>query len=164
MTVDWSELFGLSVPPLELIVRGSALYLFLLLIFRVVIKRRIGSIGIADILVLVIISDASQNAMAGEYRTVTDGFILISTIIGWNYAFDWAAFRFPRLQKLLEPPPLLLVQDGRVLWRNLRLEYVSEQELRGKLREQGVDDPREVAKAYLETDGQISVIRRERGA
>lgn len=160
MTVEWSELFGLSVPPLELMVRGSALYLFLLLLFRVVIKRRIGSIGMADILVLVIISDASQNAMAGEYRTVTDGFILIATIIAWNYAFDWAVFRFPRLQKLLEPPPLLLIDEGRVLWRNLRLEYVTEQELRSKLRTQGVEDPREVAKAYLETDGQISVIKR----
>ena len=160
MTVEWSELFGLSVSPLELIVRGSALYLFLLLLFRVVIKRRIGSIGMADILVLVIISDASQNAMAGEYRTVTDGFILISTIIAWNYVFDWAVFRFPRVQKLLEPAPLLLIDQGRVLWRNLRLEYVTEQELRGKLRTQGVEDPREVAKAYLETDGQISVIKR----
>jgi uncharacterized membrane protein YcaP (DUF421 family) len=93
MNVEWSELFGLSVSPLELIVRGSALYLFLLLLFRVVIKRRIGSIG------------------------MTDGFILISTIIAWNYAFDWAMFRFPRLQKLLEPPPLLLIDGGRVLWR-----------------------------------------------
>jgi uncharacterized membrane protein YcaP (DUF421 family) len=161
MTVHWSELFGLSLPPLELIVRGSALYLFLLLIFRVVIKRRMGAIGMADILVLVIISDASQNAMAGEYKTVTDGFILISTIIAWNYAFDWAAFRFPRLQKVLEPAPLILIRDGRVLWRNLRVEYVSEQELKSKLRENGVEDPSEVQKAYLESDGQFTVIKKK---
>jgi len=161
MTVHWSELFGLSVPPLELIVRGSALYLFLLLLFRVVIKRRMGAIGMADILVLVIISDASQNAMAGEYKTVTDGFILISTIIGWNYLFDWASYRFPRLHKLLEPPPLLLIQNGRVLKRNLRVEYVSDQELTSKLRENGVDDPREVEKAYLEPDGAFTVIRKK---
>ena len=161
MTVEWSELFGLSVPPLELVVRGSALYVFLLVLFRVVIKRRIGAIGMADILVLVIISDASQNAMAGQYRTVTDGFILIGTIIGWNYAFDWACFRFPRLQKLLEPPPLLLIDNGRVLWRNLRVEFVSEAELKSKLREQGVEDPAQVAKAYLETDGQLSVIKKK---
>ena len=90
MTLHWGELFGLSVAPLELVVRGSALYLFLLVLFRVVIKRRMGAIGMADILVLVIISDASQNAMAGEYKTITDGFILISTIIAWNYLFDWA--------------------------------------------------------------------------
>jgi uncharacterized membrane protein YcaP (DUF421 family) len=161
MTLDWGELFGLSVPPLELIVRGSALYLFLLVLFRVVIKRRMGAIGMADILVLVIISDASQNAMAGEYKTVTDGFILISTIIAWNYLFDWAGYHFPRLQKLIEPAPLLLIRDGRVLRRNLRVEYVSDQELTSKLRESGVEDPREVDKAYLEPDGTFTVIKKK---
>ena len=161
MTLDWGELFGLSVPPLELIVRGSALYLFLLVLFRVVIKRRMGAIGMADILVLVIISDASQNAMAGEYKTVTDGFILISTIIAWNYLFDWAAYHFPRLQKLLEPAPLLLIRDGRVLRRNLRVEYVSDQELESQLREHGIEDPGVVEKAYLEPDGKFTVIKKK---
>ena len=161
MTLHWSELFGLSVPPLELVVRGSALYLFLLVLFRVVIKRRMGAIGMADILVLVIISDASQNAMAGEYKTVTDGFILISTIIAWNYVFDWAGYHFPRLQKLLEPAPLLLIRDGRVLRRNLRVEYVSDQELESQLRQHGIEDPAEVAKAYLEPDGEFTVIKKK---
>ncbi len=63
MDVDWNAVFGLSVAPAELIVRGTAMYLFLWTLFRVVIKRRIGSIGMADLLVLVIIADASQNAM-----------------------------------------------------------------------------------------------------
>jgi uncharacterized membrane protein YcaP (DUF421 family) len=161
MTLHWSELFGLSVPPLELVVRGSALYLFLLVLFRVVIKRRMGAIGMADILVLVIISDASQNAMAGEYKTVTDGFILISTIIAWNYVFDWAGYHFPRLQKLLEPAPLLLIRDGHVLRRNLRVEYVSDQELESQLRQHGIEDPAEVAKAYLEPDGEFTVIKKK---
>lgn len=161
MTLHWAELFGLSVPPLELVVRGTALYLFLLVLFRVVIKRRVGAIGMADILVLVIISDASQNAMAGEYKTVTDGFILIVTIIFWNVAFDWACFRFPRLQRLLEPPPLLLIEDGRLLWRNLRVEFISESELMSKLRENGVEDPAEVQKAYLEPNGQVTVLKKK---
>ena len=160
MTVHWSELFGLSLPPLELIVRGSALYLFLLVLFRVVIKRRMGAIGMADILVLVIISDASQNAMAGEYKTVTDGFILIGTIIFWNYLFDWAAFRFPRLARVLEPAPLLLIRDGRILRRNLRVEFISEDELHSKLREHGVEDPAQVAKAYIEPGGEVTVIKK----
>jgi uncharacterized membrane protein YcaP (DUF421 family) len=161
MNVDWGELFRLSVPPLELVVRGTAMYLFLLLLFRVVIKRRVGAIGMADLLVLVIISDAAQNGMAGEYRSVTDAFILIGTIIGWNYLFDWASFHFPRLQKLLEPRPLLLVEDGRILWRNLRTELVTEGELMAKLREQGVSEPAEVGKAYMEADGQVTVIKKK---
>ena len=158
--MDWSELFGLSVSPWELIIRGSAMYLFLFLLFRVVVKRRIGAVGMGDILLLVIVADAAQNGMAGEYRSITDGFILVATIIGWNILIDWLTYVSPRLQKILEPPPLLLVDNGRVLWRHLRHEFMSEQDLTTKLREQGVSDPREVAKAYMEADGQVTVIKK----
>ena len=160
MNIDWSELFRLSVPPLELIVRGTAMYFFLFLLFRLVIKRRIGSIGMADMLVLVIVADAAQNGMAGEYRSITDAFILVGTILGWNFLFDWANYRFAWLQRWLEPDPLLLIRDGRVLWRHLRLERVTEKELSAKLREHGVTDVGEVARAYMEPDGAVTVIKR----
>lgn len=161
MSVDWGELFRLSVPPLELIVRGSAMYLFLLLLFRVVVKRRVGAIGMADLLVLVIIADAAQNGMAGEYRSITDGFILVATIIGWNYVFDWLSYRSTVLRRLLEPPPLLLIENGRIVRRHLGIEFISEAELKSKLREQGVDDAAEVEKAYIEPDGAVTVIKRK---
>lgn len=160
MTVDWHELFALSVPPLEMVIRGTAMYLFLFVVFRVVVRRRIGEIGMADLLVLVLIADAAQNAMAGEYRSVSDGCILVGTIIGWNVLIDWLAYRIPGAQKLLEPPPLLLVRDGRILHRHLRMEMMTEEELRSKLRSQGIDELADVAKAYIESDGEVSVIRR----
>jgi uncharacterized membrane protein YcaP (DUF421 family) len=159
--MDWSEIFGVTVSPLELIVRGSAMYLFLFLIFRVVVRRRVGAVGMADILILVIVADAAQNGMSGEYRTVTEAFILVGTLVGWNMLIDWLTFRFPRLQHFLEPPPLLLIDNGRVLWRHLRHEFVSEGELKTKLREHGVTDPREVQKAYMEPDGQITVLKKK---
>jgi len=159
MSVHWAELFRFSVAPAELIVRGTAMYLFLFALFRVVIKRRIGTIGMADLLVLVIIADAAQNGMAGEYRSISDAFVLVGTIIGWNYLLDWLAWRFPAVRRLLEPPPLLLIDRGRVLWRNLRTEFVSAEELEAKLRERGVSSPADVDKAYLEADGEVTVIR-----
>jgi uncharacterized membrane protein YcaP (DUF421 family) len=158
--MNWDEIFGLSVSPWELIIRGSAMYLFLFLLFRVVIRRRVGAVGMADILILVIIADASQNAMSGEYKSVTDGAILVGTIVAWNMLIDWLNYRVPALQDWLEAPPLLLVQDGRILHRNLRHEFVTEQELQSKLREQGVDDVKQVAKAHMESDGTVSVIKR----
>ena len=158
--MDWSEIFGLSVSPAELIIRGTVMYLFLFLLFRVVIRRRVGSVGMADILVLVIIADAAQNGMSGEYRSVTEGAILVGTIIAWNVILDWLTYKSARLQKILEPPPLLLVDNGRVLKRNLRVEFVSEDELRSKLREHGVTDYAQVAKAYMEPDGEVSFIKR----
>jgi uncharacterized membrane protein YcaP (DUF421 family) len=160
MSVDWGEIFGLSVSPWELVIRGTAMYLFLFLLFRVVIRRRIGAVGMADVLILVIIADAAQNGMSGEYRSVTDGAILIGTIVFWNVAIDWLNYRVPALQNWLEAPPLLLVHDGRLLHRNLRHEFVTEQELKSKLREKGVEDLSEVAKAHMESDGSISVIKR----
>ncbi|HEX2197789.1 MAG TPA: YetF domain-containing protein [Burkholderiales bacterium] len=159
--MDWSELFGLSVSPWELIVRGSAMYLFLFVLFRVVVKRRVGSVGMADILILVIVADAAQNGMAGEYRSITDGFILVATLIAWNMSIDWLTYRFPALQNVLEPPPLLLIDNGRVLWRHLRQELISQGELETKLREHGITDPRDVAKAYIESDGQVTVLKKQ---
>ena len=74
------------------------MYLFLFLLFRVVVRRRVGAIGMADILILVIIADAAQNAMSGEYKSVTEGAILVGTIIFWNVAIDWLNFRVPALR------------------------------------------------------------------
>jgi uncharacterized membrane protein YcaP (DUF421 family) len=159
MSPDWSQIFGLNVSPAELIIRGTAMYLFLFLLFRVAIRRRVGTVGMADILVIVIIADAAQNGMSGEYRSVTEGAILVATIVAWNVVFDWLTYKSSRLQRILEPPPLLLVDNGRLLRKNLRKEYLSEEELRAKLREHGVSDYSQVAKAHMESDGQISVIK-----
>jgi uncharacterized membrane protein YcaP (DUF421 family) len=74
---------------------------------------------------------------------------------------DWLNFRVPALQDWLEAPPLLLVQNGRVLHRNLKHEFVTEEELKSKLREQGVKDVSEVAQAHMESDGSVSVIKRQ---
>lgn len=79
--MDFTELFAVHVSPLELFVRGTMTYWFLLLIFRFVLRRDPGSLGVADILLVVIIADASQNGMSGEYKTVTEGFILIGTLV-----------------------------------------------------------------------------------
>ena len=158
MTLDWQALFGFSVAPLELVVRGTAIYWFLFAIFRVVLRRDVGAIGVADVLLLVLVADAAQNAMAGEYRSISDGIVLVSTIIGWNVAIDWLAYRYPRARRMLEPPALPLVRDGRILHRNLRREYITIDELRAKLREHGVEDVAEVKTARLESDGEISVL------
>src|SRR3989344_231194 len=152
-------LFGVTTSPIEIVIRGTAVYWFLFLIFRFVLRRDIGSVTIADVLVLILIADASQNAMAGEYRTLSEGALLISTIVAWNYALDWASFRWPWLSRLISPPPMLLVRHGRVLQRNLQQELITTDELLSKLRSQGVEDVSKVRKAYMEPDGSISVLK-----
>jgi uncharacterized membrane protein YcaP (DUF421 family) len=160
MHIEWDTLFALSVPFLELVVRGTTMYLFLWLLFRMVIKRRVGALGMGDLLVLVIIADAAQNGMAGQYTSISDAVVVVSTIVLWNLFFDWLEYRFPGLRRVLEPPPLLVVDRGRILWRHMRIELISRQELEAKLRENGVRELSEVDKAYVEPDGHISVLKR----
>ena len=161
MSVDWAALFEMNVPAAELVVRGSLMYWALFLVFRFVLKRDVGAVGIADILLLVLIADASQNAMAGSYDTVAEGFVLVGTLIGWNYLFDWAAFRWKAVRRFVEPPPLLLVRRGRLLHRNLRAEHLTLDELKAHLRANGLVSWHAVRAAYMESDGTFTVIKDE---
>ena len=161
LSVNWSELFTLSLPLGEIVIRGSAMYWFLFLIFRFVIRRDIGAVGIADLLMLVIVADAAQNAMAGEYTSVTDGMVLVATLIGWNVFLDWISYRFPGVRKLAEPSPIHLIENGKMLRRNMRRELITDEELWSKLREQSIESLEEVKEAYIESDGQISIIKKQ---
>jgi len=157
--MDWGEMFRLTVNPLELIVRGSVTYWFIIVLFRVLLRRRVGAVGIADILLLVLIADAAQNAMSGDYKSITDGVLLVTTILGWTVLIDWATYRFPRVADLLQPAPLPLIQHGRMNRRNMREELLSEDELRAKLREHGIERIEDVKRATMESDGVVTVVR-----
>lgn len=159
--MDWEAIFSMTQSPWEMVVRGTLMYWFLFLIFRWVMRRRVGSIALADILLLVLIADAAQGAMSGDYKSFPEGAILIGTIVGWNMLVDWASFRFEPLRKFFEPQPLPLVWRGRVVRKNMREEMLSEEELMGKLREKGIDDLSAVKAAYIESDGEFSVLRRD---
>jgi uncharacterized membrane protein YcaP (DUF421 family) len=154
-----AELFAVHVSVLELVVRGTVLYWFLFLLFRFVLRRDAGSLGIADILLLVLIADASQNAMSGGYQSLSEGLVLVGTIAGWNWLMDWAAYRFEVVRRFSEPGPLVLVRRGRMIVGNLRRESITTPELMASLREQGIDKLADVKMARMEPDGQISVIR-----
>lgn len=161
--VDFAALFTLSMSPLELVARGTAVYWFLFLLFRFVLRRDTGSIGVADVLLLVLIADASQNAMAGGYESVLDGMVLVGTIAGWNWLIDWVAYRSAPLRRWIEPPAVVLVRDGRPLLRNLRKEMISRDELMAKLHENGFESLDDVKMARMESGGEITVTPRRGG-
>lgn len=160
---DWQEIFVPVHSISEIVLRGTITYIMLFLILRFLLKRQSGVIGIADLLVIVLIADAAQNAMANEYKSITEGAILVLTIVFWNYLIDWLGFRFPAVQRLTRPPPLLLIEDGRMLPRNMRQEMITKEELNSQLREQGIEHCSDVKRAYIEGDGRISIIRRDAG-
>jgi uncharacterized membrane protein YcaP (DUF421 family) len=162
MGIDWRELFVPTVSVAELVIRGSVMYLVILTLLRV-FRREAGALSIPDLLVIVLVADAAQNGMAGEYLSITDGIILVVTIFSWNYVLDWLAYRFRWMHRLLHPRPLPLIEDGRVNRRNLKAEMLTVEDLRALLREQGVESVSEVRRCFIESDGQVSIIKREAG-
>lgn len=161
LRLDWQRMFVPSQPVLETILRGSATYLSLLVLLRL-FRRQTGSMGPADLLVLLLIADASQNAMAGEYRAITDGLILVGTIIAWEYAIDYFSYMIPGLGRFIDRQPLRLIINGKIQHENLQRELMSEDDLLSQLRQKGVSEVGLVKEAFIEGDGQISVITDER--
>jgi uncharacterized membrane protein YcaP (DUF421 family) len=157
-----AQVFTFEQNPLEIVVRGTAMYWFLFCMFRFVLRRDVGAVGIADVLLLVIVADAAQNAMAGEYKTVPEGMLLVATLLFWNWALDFASFRFRAVRRLVEPPPLLLVRQGQPMHRNLRREFITMEELMSALRAKGLKELSEAEEVYMESDGNFSVIKRKR--
>lgn len=158
---DFNELFSFSLSPAEIVVRGSAVYWFLFCLFRFVLRRDTGSLAITDVLLVVLIADASANAMSGGYKTVSDGFVLVATIAGWNYALDWAAFHWGWVRQWVEGHPTALVRNGRLLRRNMAREMVTRSELKAALRSHGIEDFAKVKLALIEANGDITVITKE---
>jgi uncharacterized membrane protein YcaP (DUF421 family) len=134
----------------------------LLALLRFVLKRATGTLSFGDLLIIVLIADAAQNAMSAGYTSVTDGIILVGTIMFWSYGLNWLAHRFPAFERVMHPPPLPLVRDGQFLARNMRRELITVDELMSHLREQGVKDLKEVKTAAMEGDGRISVVKHEK--
>ena len=157
--IDWTSIFTPSLNIFEIFLRGTIIYLFLFFLLRL-LRRQAGAIGIPDLLLVVLIADAAQNAMSSEYKSITEGIILVGTIAFWDYSLDWLGYKFPILRRVVRPAPLRLIKDGRIQRRNLRHEMITEEELMAELRQQGVDKVEEVDKSYLEGDGHISVIKK----
>jgi uncharacterized membrane protein YcaP (DUF421 family) len=158
--LDWHSVFSPELPLAEIVLRGTLVYLFLFIVLRLM-RHQSGALNITDLLLVVVIADAAQNAMGKDYKSVTEGALLVATMAAWDFALDWMGYHFPKTRRFIRPVPLPLIQDGVLLRRNMRKALVTEDELLSQLREQGVQSPEQVKKCLLEGDGHISVIKKE---
>ena len=152
-----------DVSLLETVVRGVVMYLAIFVLLRVILRGRTSGVTVSDLLVLVMISDAAQNGMASDYLSITNGVVLVATIVLTSFTMDWLAFRYVTIRRFVHPEHKPLVVDGRVIRKTLSEELMTESELLTQLRLNGVEDPSEVKAAYLEGNGEISVIKRSNG-
>ncbi|RZT31783.1 DUF421 domain-containing protein [Cupriavidus agavae] len=158
LSFDWHHVLAFSISPLETMLRGTLMYWFLFLLFRFIGRRDVGSLGIADLLIIVIVADAAQNGMAGKGDSVADAALLVGTLVLWNRLLDLGAYLSPAIRRFVDPQPVMLVRNGRKLRANMARHAITDEELESQMRQEGVSSVEEVKAMYLEPGGKISVI------
>lgn len=161
---DWGEMFRLNTPVAEIFVRGTVMFLALFLMLRLVGQREAGVHSITDLLVVLLVAQAAGQGMTNEAYGIADSLLLVATILGWSVALDALAYRWAPLARLLKSRPSPLIVDGRINQRALHREFMRRDELLEQLRLRGITDVGDVARAYLEPNGMISVIRKDQAA
>jgi uncharacterized membrane protein YcaP (DUF421 family) len=147
---------------LEVAFRGTVTYLAVFILLRVIVRQAAGQLNLADILLIVMIADASQNAMAGDYVSITDGIVLIATLTFWSVAIDWLSLHVPVIGRWVHPAAKVIVEDGVPLRRVLRQELITDEELMTHVRKAGAEDLSQVRKAWVEGNGEITLVLKDR--
>ena len=160
-TIDWHGIFTPTTSVLELVVRATIMYFVVFGLLRLVLNRQAGGIGTTDVLVVVLLAEVAGPGFAAEYKSVVEGAVLVGTILFWTYVLEWAGHQFPAFERILRAPTVVLIENGKILRKNMRAEFVTMDELMAQLREKGVDDYAQVKRACMEADGKISVIKAE---
>jgi len=153
-----TDLFMPGTSIAEKIVRPVAVYLFLVLILRIGGRRELGQLNAFDLVVLLTLANAVQNAIIGDDSSLIGGFIGGATLVLLNLGVIKYLYRHPGLDRRIEGEPVLLVKDGRLVRENLERELITEKELLAVIHRQGVDRFEACAEVILETSGTITVL------
>jgi uncharacterized membrane protein YcaP (DUF421 family) len=153
MEIDVNELIYTAL-------RASFVYLFLLLVVRILGKREIGNTSAFDLIVALILGEVVDEIIYGDV-TILQGVIAIVVVAIWHLVNSWASFKSEFIDKLTGAPPTVVVKNGEIQRKNLAKERLNEDEMVSELRMMGVDDVKEVKQATLEPNGKISVLKEE---
>jgi uncharacterized membrane protein YcaP (DUF421 family) len=145
---------------MDLFFRAVFVFLFIFILTRVMGRRELSSLEPFDLILLVIVGDALQQGLTQDDYSLTGGVVVISTIALLQVFVSWLSFRFPRTRRVLDGEPLIVVERGKVLEKNLDRERMTREELAALLREQQVASVDEVEWAVLETSGVVTVIKK----
>jgi uncharacterized membrane protein YcaP (DUF421 family) len=154
LTASWHTL-------LDVALRTSIVYLALLVGLRLTGTRQLGQMSTFDLVLLLIIANAVQNAMVGPDTSLAGGLVAAGVLIGWHRVIDWWRVRSRGVSKLLAGEGIMLIHDGKILQEHALRAGITHDELRQALREHGVAHIQDVMLAVLEADGAISVVRHD---
>lgn len=161
LDLDYGSILLPKMPLAEILLRGTFMYLALCFLLRIVPKRNIGSFTPTDLLILLLIVEVSGNAASKNEMSIPDALLTVAVVQFWGIALDWLSYHYPKLRPILEESPSVLIRDGRPCRAALRTELISREELLTELRKQGVGDIESVQLATLESDGSMSIVKRE---
>ncbi len=156
------HLFELAMPWWEFVLRAVAVYVVLLVLVRVTGKRSVGQFTPFDLILVILLGTAVQNSLIGDDVSLLGGLILAATLIALNWGVGFVSARSEKIHGLLEGEPVLLARDGKILLAKLKREKISPADFDEALRAHGLLDAAEVRYAFLESDGKISIIKRDR--
>ena len=148
----------MSLPWWEFVLRGIIVYFFLILLLRLTGKRQIGQMAPFDLVLLLVLSNAVQNAMNGGDNSIIGGAISAVSLVGTNWIVGLLTYKNKRLEALVEGRPEVLIHNGKLFEEALRQTKITHHELMTALREAGCATVEDVRGALLETDGSISVL------
>lgn len=149
---------------MDLVVRGVTVYLFLLLIFRISGKRSLRNATTFDFVLLLIVAETTQQALVGDDASVTGAFLLIVVLVGMDISLSLVKRWSPRIDRLLEGQPLVILRNGVPLRRRMHVERVDEEDILSAAREtRGLDSLEQIKRAVLERNGAISIVPRTGG-
>ena len=151
-------MWELTIPWWELTARAALVYLFLLVLLRLTGKRQVGQLAPFDLVLLLILSNAVQNAMNGGDNSFTAGAILAAVLIALNGLVGYATFKSKWLEGLVEGRPMVLIHNGKLFESVLRGQRLTRHELMAALRRAGCGCIEQVHVAILENNGQVSVV------
>jgi uncharacterized membrane protein YcaP (DUF421 family) len=147
---------------MDAVLRGVAIYVFLLLIFRISGKRSLGQVTTFDFVLLLIIAETTQQALLGDDYSVTNAFVLIGTLVGVDIGLSLLKQRSAKLDQLLEGAPLVIVEDGTPLKESMTKARVDEADVLHAARElQGLERMEQIKYAVLERNGDITVVPKQ---
>lgn len=163
MQMLWSQvgveqLVAGGTPLLLVVMRTVVVYAVMVLGFRLTGKREVGQFSPFDLVLILLVANAVQNAMVGPDDTLVGGIVAAATLLGLNWIVGRAVEKQPGVRHLLLGEPRVLVSNGQVLERSLARENVTEEELAAVIREHGFEGAADVRLAVLEVDGTISVV------
>jgi uncharacterized membrane protein YcaP (DUF421 family) len=143
---------------MDLTIRAVVLFFFVYLITRVIGRRELSSLEPFDLILLIVIGDAIQQGLTQDDYSVTGALIVIGTFAVLQILVSYLSYRFPRLRPALDGEPIVVVQDGKAIEKNMKRERITVDEVLVEARQQQVASLDQIAWAVLETSGRISII------